>query len=528
MSRFAVLTAFLIAGPGLAAEKGPAPREVSPNAALDELVRQIDRHVEAFWKANEVTPAPLADDAEFLRRLSLDLVGRIPTGAEARAFIDSTDPNKRAKKIDELLARPGYLNHFSAVLRQTWIPQANEDPQFIFLGGQFETWIRNRLRDNVSMDKVVRELLTVPTLFANRRMQPALPNGNDTPFAFVQVNEFKPENVAAAASRLFMGVKIECAQCHNHPHASYKREQFWEQAAFFAEVQPVIANLSDPKLKREIKIPDTPTTVQAKFFDDRKDPAWAGGKSARDVFVDWLTSPKNPYFARNMANRAWAHFLGFGIVDPIDEPADDNPATIPALLDDLANAFTASGYDSKLLLRAIPRSKAYQLTSRQTHGSQADPRRLGKMTVKALTGEQLFDSLGLATGYYDPTPQEQRRFNFGPRNEFLTKFGSAEKVTEKQTSILQALTLMNGRFVNDATSLDRSQFLAGVIDAPFWDAKSRVEVLFLASLSRKPTPTELEKFASYVDRGGTTGQSKKAVADVFWALLNSSEFVLNH
>ena len=150
------------------------------------------------------------------------------------------------------------------------------------------------------------------------------------------------------------------------------------------------------------------------------------------------------------------------------------------------------------------------------------------MNVKGMSGEQLFDRRGAATGYVDQTPVPQRPFNVGPRGEFLGRFASTEKLTEKQTSILQALTLMNGRIVNDQTSLDRSQFLAGVVDAPFLETAGKVKVLFLASLSRLPTSAEDEKFGSYVDRGGPTNDKKKAVADVFWALLNSSEFVLNH
>jgi hypothetical protein len=514
--------------PALAQEKAPPPREVSPDRALDQLVRAIDRHFAEFWARNEVTPAPLADDAEFLRRLSLDLVGRIPTAAEARAFIESKDPDKRAKKVDELLARPGHVNFFATVLRQTWVPQTLDNRQVQFAAPQFETWVRNRLRDNVPMDKIVREVLTVPTLFAGRRGQVFEQQAADSPFLFIQANEFKPENVAAAASRLFLGVKIECAQCHNHPFAPYKKEQFWEVAAFFAEVQPAIANLNDPKFKREIKIPDTPTTVQARFFGDDRAPVWDAKKSPRETFVDWLTARDNPFFARNMVNRTWAHFLGLGVIEPIDEPSEDNPPVIPELLDELARAYADSGYDTRFLMRAIVRSRPYQLTSRQTHESQADPKRFARMAVKAMRAEQLFDSLGLATGYHDATPAAQRSFEFGTRGEFLGKFASTEKLTEKQTSILQALTLMNGRFVNDQTSLDRSQFLAGVIDAPFLETRGKVEALFLASLSRLPTAAEAEKYGSYVDRGGAGGDKKKAVADVFWALLNSSEFVLNH
>jgi len=533
MTAFRLLTVLIftlgIALPAVAGEKAPAPREVSADRLLDPVVRKIDQHLNEFWAANNITPAPLADDAEFYRRLSLDLVGRIPTAAEARDFIESKDPDKRTKKIDALLARPGYLNHFSTVLRQTWVPQTADNQQLQFNAPQFEGWIRSQLRDNVPMDKIVRQMITVPTLFAGRGAETFRFDPTDSPFLFVQANEFKPENVAAAASRLFMGVKIECAQCHNHPFAPYKKEQFWELAAFFAEVQPAIANVSDPKFKREIRIPgDKPVTVQARFFDDKKEPVWDAKKSPRETFADWLTSPSNRYFARNMVNRAWAHFLGIGLIEPIDEPSEDNPPVMPELLDDLATAYRESGHDTRFLIRVITRSKAYQLTSRQTHESQADSKRFAKMNVKGMSGEQLYDSIGIATGFVDSTPVPQRPFDFGPRGQFLGRFSSTEKLTEKQTSILQALTLMNGRLVNDQTSLDRSQFLAGVIDAPFLNTNGKLEALFLASLSRLPTSAETEKFGSYVDRGGPTGDQKKAVSDVFWALLNSSEFVLNH
>jgi Protein of unknown function (DUF1553)/Protein of unknown function (DUF1549) len=523
---FVVLLA--IGSPAIAAEKAPAPRVMPSAVTVDDVVRKIDGQLSNFWSRNEIKSAPIADDAEFYRRLSLDITGRIPTASEARAFIDSKDPDKRNKMIDDLLRRPGYLNHFASVFRQTWVPQSIDNPQARFAAPQFEAWVRAQLKDGVSMDKVVRDVLTVRTLFAGRGAETFRVDDAQSPFAFIQANEFKPENVAAAASRVFMGVKIECAQCHNHPFAPYKKEQFWELAAFFAEVQPAIANLSDASFKREIRIPgDKPKTVQARFFGDDREPKWDAKKSPRQTFADWLTTKDNPFFARNMVNRTWAHFLGLGLVDPIDEPSPDNPPVIPELLDDLAKAFVDSGCDMKFLIRAITRSKAYQLTSKQSHESNADPRRFARVAVKAMSGEQLFDSLATATGYFETTPKRERPF-FGVRSEFIAKFGSTEKLTEKQTSILQALTLMNGQFVNEQTSLDRSQFLAGVIDAPFLNTNGKVEVLFLGALSRKPTVSEAEKFASYVDRGGAVNNQKKALTDVYWALLNSSEFVLNH
>jgi hypothetical protein len=323
-------------------------------------------------------------------------------------------------------------------------------------------------------------------------------------------------------------VKLECAQCHNHKFAPIKQEQFWEQAAFFAEVQPTIANISDVSLKREIKIPETTRVVQAKFFDG-KEVAWKATGSPREVFTDWLLEEGNPYFARNMANRMWAHFFGHGLIDPLDEPGNDNQSIIPAVQDELAKAFAESKYDLKLLIRAIARSKAYQLSSRKTHESQSEPRTFARMPLKGFSAEQIFDSLCVATGFQNPDPANQRRFgNFGVRGEFMTRFATTERKTDQQTSILQALTLMNGSFINNQTSVERSRTFAAVVDAPFLSVEGKIETLFLATLSRKPTREEAEKYASYVDRGGVIGDKNKALADVFWALLNSSEFILNH
>jgi len=503
----------------------PPPRVIHAKMKTpDELAKAIDRHMEAHWKANNVTPAPAADDAELHRRLCLDLLGQIPAVGDARTFLDDKDPAKRDRKIAELFSRPAFLNHYVTVLRLAWLPQATDNQQFQFLSPSFETWLRKKLKDNTPTDQIVRDLLTAPTLFNGR--QGFNGNPSESPFAFNQVNEFKPENVAAAASRLFMGVKIECAQCHNHPTAPYKKEQFWELAAFFADVQPTIASVSDVKVKREIKIPDTTKVVQAKFFDGQT-PKWDAAKSPRATFVDWLTAKENPYFARNFANRLWAHFFGAGLIDPVDEPGDDNQPAVPALLDELTRAFIDNNYDQQFLMKAIVQSKAYQLTSRQTHPSQADPRLFARMAVKGLSGEQLFDSLSLATGFVDSTPREQRVFG-GTRRDFVAKFSTTEKITEKQTSILQALTMMNGRFVTEQTALTRSVFLDGIVQSPFWTTREKVDMLFLATLSRPPAAAEAERFASYVDRGGADNDKKKALADVFWALLNSSEFSLNH
>src|SRR5262249_20391132 len=352
-------------------------------------------------------------------------------------------------------------------------------------------------------------------------------------------NEGKPENLGAAVSRLFLGVRLECAQCHDHPFAPYTKEQFWEFAAFFAELNP-LPNIrpstngpQSPQAERNrLTIPNTTQEVVPKFFDGT-DPNWQPDRSPRQELADWLTSPNNPYFAKNLANRTWAHFFGLGIIDPVDEPRDDNPASHPALLEELAREFAAGKFDNRLLIRAITRSKAYQLTSKMTHPTQADGRRFARMNLKGMTPSQLFDTLVVTTGYREPANFRNNQFaginrTGDPRSQFLTRFASNEKRTETNTTILQALMMMNGEFIGTQTDLERSEVLGAIADMPGWTTQQKVEALFLTSLSRRPTPEEMEKFSSYVDRGGANGDKKKALADVFWVLLNSPEFLFNH
>lgn len=511
---------------------GPAASTAIEEAAADALAAKIDKHLTTFWAKNKIKPSELTDDAEFLRRIHLDLVGRIPSVAEVRVFLSNADPRKREKKIAELLNKTGFFNHFATVLRQQWVPQTIDNPNFQGIGTQFETWLRGHLRKNTGLDQMVREILTAPTLFNRGRPMGQPVDINNSAFGFNQVNEFKPENVAAAVSRLFMGVKMECAQCHDHPFAVITREQFWETAAFFADLQPTVANATDVKLKREIKIQDVDpkkaVTVQARFFDDTE-PAWKDDVSPRSTFADWLLAANNPYFARISVQRMWAHFFGMGLIDPIDEPGDENPELIPEIVEDLTRAFVESKYDNRFLIKVITRTRAYQLTSRQTDQSQATNRHFARMNVKALSAEQLFDSLSQATGFTEQFQDPQRRqFPGNIRREFLTKFASTERSVERQMSILQALTLMNGSFINVQTNVERSNFLAAIADAPFLDVYGKIDAMFMATLSRPATSLEMQRFANHVVNGGTEKDEKKALADVYWALLNSSEFFLNH
>jgi len=526
--------------PTIAAAKGPKYDE----AAVRRLAATIDRHLETDWAARGIRPAVPADDAEFVRRVYLDIIGRVPRVSEVRAFLADQDSEKRAKLVDKLLTTPVHASHFAAVTRADWMPQTFTDFRVAFNGPQVERWLRDRFRENTPADVMVRRLLTVKVVAGPRGVlrtpadDEADPDGRLLA-AFYQANETKPELLGSVVSRLFLGTKLECAQCHDHPFAPYSRQQFWEFAAFFGEFTPLppvapsfVGPLTPQYEKNRLTVPNTENTVVAKYFDGTP-PDWNTDRSPREELAHWLTSPENPYFARNLANRTWARFFGVGLIDPIDEPGDANPPSHPELLDDLAKAFAAGGFDNRLLVRAIARSKAYQLTSRLSHPTQANPRRFAKMNMKALTGVQIYDSFLAATGAKerDPRVDNPDFFDFGnqlPRSQFQTAFPVGNKPTEAQTSILQALMLMNGRLVADQTSVERSEVLAAVLDAPFMDTGKRVDTLFLAALTRQPTDEEREKYSSYVDRGGPSGDKKKALADVFWVLLNSTEFLFNH
>jgi hypothetical protein len=538
-----LLAAFVCSAPAFATEPAPAPRAATDPA--DALAALIDRHLAKDWEARGIVPAERTDDAEFVRRVFLDVLGRAPKAAEARAFIDDPAPNKRIALVDQLLKLPGHANHFASVTRAQWLPQTENNFQLAQFGSQFEQWLRARYRDNTPADQMVRRLLTVKVTVNNQnpmfrfvQPDPTDPDGF-TLTAFYSANEGKAENMGSVVSRLFLGVKLECAQCHDHPFAPYTRDQFWQFAAFFSELNPLsgprpgfVGPVRPQSERNTIAIPGTEKVVIATFFDG-SDPDWVPDRSPRQELADWLVSPTNPYFARNAANRMWAHFFGIGIQDPVDEPGENNQPSHPELLAELGKAFAENGFDNRLLIRAITRSRAYNLTSKMTHPGQADPRRFARMGVKGLSPAQLFDSLVAATGFREPAfMRNQQNFGFVqpgiPRSQFLTRFASTERATETNTTILQALMLMNGQFIGDQTDLAKSEILAAVADMPGWDTRKRVTNLFLTAFARTPTPEELEKFASYVDRGGATGDKKKALADVFWVLLNSPEFLFNH
>jgi hypothetical protein len=518
--RTLALFAALLVAAGPATTAPPA----APPPGPGELAKSIDRHLAAGWKKADVKPAPAADDATFARRVYLDLLGRIPTVAEARAFITDRSPDRRTKLIDRLLASGGHNRHAATFWRRTWVPQA-DTPQFTQLAEGFEEWIASRLAKNAPYDQLVRQMLVVTPNLRRVRGQ-GLPDG-EASRVFVLASESKPENLAANTARAFLGINLDCAQCHDHPFAKWTRKQFWETAAFFAT--PTEATDKKPA-RLELTIPSTTRVIPAAFLTDDKLtlPARLDLITGPKLLAEWTTSKDNPYFARNAVNRVWAELMGTGLVEPLDDVSVDNAPSHPALLDELAGAFAASGYDLKYLTKAIALTRAYQLASvPEAPASTPDPRLFARMPVRGLTGEQLYDSLRVAAGLpverddLDPVNATRERKQFAA--QFLT-----ERAATAQRSIIQSLALMNGPVTEAMTSPAKTPILASTTDAPFLDRAGKVEALFLAALGRRPTPKESSLMAKHLAGGGSYKDPAKALADVFWALLNSSEFSTNH
>ncbi|HYV37800.1 MAG TPA: DUF1549 domain-containing protein [Gemmataceae bacterium] len=523
------LAALLLAlAPEHVLAQGGAKTQPAANDA-QALAARLDKIIDKRLQKEKIKAGPKADDSTLVRRLHIDLTGRIPTLLEIRDYLDNDSPTKWAKRVDDLLASPLFAANFTHYYRSVLLTGTN-NVQAQAIQGQFEGWLHGKLTNSDGFDKIAHEIVSAPV---NR--------GGFSPSGFAIVNENKPENLAGASARVFLGVKIECAQCHKHPFAKWTRQQFWEYAAFFSEIQqqpvqpkPKGGGPVPNKLNRgEIRIPDSDKIVAAKFITGES-PDWKDNPSTRTVLADWMTGPKNPFFAKAAADHVWQYFFGVSLTEPVFEPSDDTIPAHPELLDELAKSFIASGYDIKFLIKAVVLTEAYQRISVSMSQDNRDAINFfAKMPIRGMMPEQLFDCFAEAAdfrqdiNFNDPNRTQFRGLAESPRQQFLNKFTSQDKRIETQTSILQALYLMNGKLLAEHTKLENNEALKTIATAPTPTAR-RVETLYLMVLSRLPRPDETSKMVRYIESGGGTNDPAQAVADVFWALLNSSEFMLNH
>jgi hypothetical protein len=541
-SALAILT--LVITWGLYSTALAAPRSAAAVAA------DIDRFINLKLAEAKIPASPLADDAEFCRRVSLDITGRIPTAEQVVSFLKDANPNKRAKLIDELLADPEYGDHFAIIWYHAMVKPDDDNRQLI--SDSFHGWLAARFNKNDGWNKIVSDILTAE---GPRDKNPA------TVFWFANVGADKdrhpePNKITAASSHLFLGIKLECCECHNHPFATLKQTDFWGMAAFYTQVH------SDNASKKEVKagatpgiheggpaakakgkaakgephappgqivIPDTKgKTVNAKFLLD-SEPPLAGKSQLRPTLAQWLTSPGNPYFARAAVNKWWANFFGRGIVNPIEDMRPESKNTHPELLDLLAKDFAASGFDLKHLVRCICNSQAYQRTSQPLAENKEDDQLYSHAAVRMLTADMLYDSLAVALSH---APAEKgkagkaagKKAITGGRAEFRKFFHTeadddASAVADYAHGIPQVLRLMNSPAMNNTTAV-----VSQVMKAESTPERV-VEALYLRTLNRRPADAETKKVVAYVT---SAKEPAKGYADAMWALLNSAEFMFNH
>ena len=495
-------------------------------AADDHVVRmreRIDELIADRWSAWNVQPAPECTDSEFLRRAYLDLVGRIPRVSEVRDYLRAAEADRRLQLIDQLVLRPTHATHVANAWRRFLLPEGTDLERVGGIAG-FETWLRMRIAENIPYDQLVRELL--------------LAEGDASesgPALFFTAWELKSEKLAASTSRAFLGLQLQCAECHDHPFEDWTQQDFWGYAAFFARLQP--GNMSTGPIVSfrerstgEVTLPETEQVVLPRHLDNTPTEL-PDTASRREALANWIIGEQNPYFARAAVNRIWSHLFGRGIVEPLDDMGPHNPPSHPALLDELSEFFKRNHYDVRLLVRTVAGTKAYGRSSQPAADGPRPEQSFAQMAVKTMTAEQLYDSLATATCKLQPPQLGGQTFGLNrvldqTRQTFLNSFRTpTTSVTEYQLGIAQVLTLMNGNLVSEATNAEQSDMLVS-LSAPFFSDQERVETIFLAVLARKPTPTEQNRALRYVTEH-PPDEKRQALGDLLWALVNSSEFTLN-
>ncbi|MEX2287078.1 MAG: DUF1549 and DUF1553 domain-containing protein [Planctomycetaceae bacterium] len=517
-----LIAASLVAASGRDFAAAPAADPSAEDARMRDRVNVL---LAETWKSLSVKPAERATDEEFLRRAYLDLTGRIPRVSETRAFFEDSAADKRQRLIDDLLLRPSHPSHLADEWCRFLLPDTAAVNQ---VGGSdaFETWLRNRFAENRSYGDIVRELL----------LATGQPNESG-PVLFYTSLELKPEKVAASTSRAFLGIQIQCAECHNHPFDKWTQKDFWGYAAFFARIsqqadQTMRVSLVSDQDKGEVKLPDSSETVPPRYLLGDV-AAEQKSQTRRMQLAEWMTSPQNPYFARAAVNRVWAQLFGRGLVDPPDDMSEANKPRLSALLDELAKYFASTNYDVRRLFRVLATTDAYQLASVHASEGERPPDVFAAMQLKVLTAEQLYNCVAVATCRpYDDilatVPSSMAKRAMTNRDSFVNKFGAPSgRPTEYRVGIPQALMLLNGRLVDDATDLQRSDVLVA-LEAPFFSDEDRIDTLFLATLSRLPSAEIRDKFRHYLAAESTPEAKQKALGNVLWALLNSAEFAMNH
>jgi hypothetical protein len=506
----------------------PRPEPVPPEVVA-HLPRKnfIDDAVYQRLAQLRIVPSGPASDAQFLRRATLDVIGRLPTVDETTSFLQSEDPDKRELLVDRLLDMPEYADYWA----NKWADLLRPNPYRVGIKAviSLDGWIRDAFRRNLPHDQFVRELLTATGS--------TFRNGAVTVFR----DRREPDEIVTIASQLFMGVRLECAKCHQHPFEVYGQKDFYSLAAFFSRVGTKGVGLSPPisggeeviLVRRDGTVrhpltgkPLPPTTLRGSAVEipDGEDP--------RSLLVDWMTSPSHPTFAHVAVNRMWADLFGVGIVDPVDDFRATNPPSNPPLLDALARHFREVGFDNKKMLRSILLSHVYALDSTPNSTNAADNRNFSRHYRQRLRAEVLADSIAQATetthtfSGLPPGTRAMQLWTHRTESELLDAFGRPDPNQDPpcerlpESTVVQALHMMNAPAIASKIAAEegRCRRLASSDRSP----AQMVEELYLATFSRFPTPEESKSLEAEFakpdqDRG-------VLIQDILWSLLNSPEF----
>ncbi|MBC8114264.1 MAG: DUF1549 domain-containing protein, partial [Candidatus Saccharimonas sp.] len=486
----------------------------------------IDRLVDAKLKKLNIAASPICDDATYLRRVTLDLIGKLPTADEARAFASDSQPDKRSRWVESLLQRPEFADYWAL----KWSDWLRVDRQTLGHKGAYSyyKWIRDSFASNKPLDQFARELVQADGLLSEH------PAGH-----FYKVAK-DPGDAAAMLSQALLGVRIDCAKCHHHPFDRWSQDDYYGMQAFFTPLAFKATSRGEMLLASKNDATKHPRTGASIFAHPLETPMPDKNLEGdrRKVLADWMTSPANPFFARNVANRTWAHLTGRGLVEPVDDVRSTNPPTNPELLDSLARELVDGRFDFHRLIRFIVASRTYQ-TSTDVNASNAnDEQNYSRALLRRLDAEVLLDAICDTTGIpekFDGVPAGARAvqlWDSAATNYFLTTTGRPSRTTvcecERVSSpnVAQILHTLNSENLEAKLSHDAGRLVR--LTALFSnDDRRLVEELYLTFLSRPPKPDEAEACLKHLS-SAEPSQRRQATEDLAWSLMNSLEFVFNH
>jgi hypothetical protein len=530
-----------------APEAKPAPKssqltnDAWQNAPMTPVQpAEIDALVTKELQRNQIKPAPLTTDEQFIRRASLDLTGKMPTPAEVSAFAADKDPGKRAKLIDKLLDSDAFARHWARYWRDV-ISAKIINRQGLIAARAFEEWLTGELKKNTPWDQIVKAMLTAE---GEVRFEKPLENG-PVFFLLAYMGPEAANDRAAETARIFMGIQIQCAQCHDHPFDQWKQVQFHELAGYFARTRDRII-FEDMRVKgftlvstpfgehqmAEKNDPNKRATTYPKFLDGKAPSRTLSDKERRAALAAAVTDKNNYWFAGAFVNRMWGELMGQSFYQPVDDMGPLKDAVFADVLTRLASSYRATDYDIKGLFRTIMNTQTYQRQIRP--GSSAEEHlHFAAAYPKRLPADALWDSLVAALGPISSGPFGGGRPMFGGGGPFggggfglegqfkqLFAIDPSLKADEVESTIPQALMLMNNPGINQRIRADGPTVLARILKEHSQDAAA-LDALYVQTLARKPTTREREKCESYIQK---VGKRAEAFEDILWALINSTEF----